>query len=344
MEEKKLPQEKTAEKKTADKSGKSSPVTVWDFLCLLAFALFGVLARVPLINEKSVGTVLDELTHFACFRRLFEVLFVLFGLAVLADINRLAVRCIHPRSSRARTLLELFASAANYLYIILGLILVLMALEVNVVGIATTVGILGIVVGFGAESLIADIFTGLCMIFENQFNVGDIIEIGGFRGEVIRIGVRTTALRDRGGNIKIMNNSNIKDVLNCSNRSSVGICEIQIRYDADLPAVEAVISETIDALKRRQNAEYDRAAREAEEKKKTGHTAEKPNLPPRFEEISYIGVNDLAASGVILRVIARASEKDIYSCNRMLRRELLMAFQKNNIEIPFPQVVVHRDA
>lgn len=326
----------------ADKPGKQSPVTAWDFLCLLAFILFGVLARVPLIGEKSVGTVLDELTHFACFRRLFEVLFVLFGLAVLADITRLTVRYIHPRSTRARTLLELFVSAANYLYIILGLILVLMALEVNVVGIATTVGILGIVVGFGAESLIADIITGLCMIFENQFNVGDIIEVGGFRGEVIRIGVRTTVLRDRGGNIKIMNNSNIKDVLNCSNRSSVGVCEVQIGYDADLLAVEAVIEETIAALQKKQDAAYAAAKQAAEEKRKADSKTGDPDLPPRFEKISYIGVNDLAASGVVLRVIAQASEKDIYSCNRLLRRELLLAFQKQGIEIPFPQMVVHR--
>ena len=222
---------------------------------------------------------------------------------------------------------------ANYIYIILGLILVLVALEVNVVGIATTVGILGIVVGFGAESLIADVFTGLCMILENQFNVGDIIEVGGFRGEVIRIGVRTTSLKDRGGNIKIMNNANIKDVLNCSSNSSVGVCDIPVRYDADLPRVEAVIEKTAAALVVRQNAIYDAAV--AEGKKND-------DLPPYFEKITYSGVNELAASGVMLRVVVKASEKDIYTCGRLLKRAMLVAFRENGIEIPFPQLVIHR--
>ena len=106
--------------------------------------------------------------------------------------------------------------------------------------------------------------------------------------------------------------------------------------------MEAVIEETIAALQKKQDAAYAAAKQAAEEKRKADSKTGDPDLPPRFEKISYIGVNDLAASGVVLRVIAQASEKDIYSCNRLLRRELLLAFQKQGIEIPFPQMVVHR--
>ncbi len=302
-------------------------ISVADIVCILLFILFGVLSRLPIIKGQPLGAFLDGVTHFGFFGKAFEVLFIIFGMISLAELTRFAVTNIHPTSKRFNTLLELCYSAANYIYVILGAILVLIALGVNVVGIATTVGILGIVVGFGAESLIADIFTGICMVFENQFNVGDIIEVGGFRGEVIQIGIRTTALKDRGGNIKIVNNSGVKDVLNCSNKSSVAVCDISISYSADLVAVEKVIEYTIAKMLREQEAQLE--------------AGETPS--PYFEEITYCGVNDLAESCVVIRVIAKATEQDIYTCNRILKREMLLAFQHYGVEIPFPQIVVHNE-
>ncbi len=302
--------------KKAPKESTDSSIDREDILCFILCILFGILAKTPLIGGLSVGGWLDEWSGFGIFARSLNVLFIIFGMITLAELTRFIVKRIHPVSNRKKTLLELLFSAANYIYIILGLILVLLALGVHVAGIATTVGLLGIIVGFGAESLIADVFTGVCMIFENQFNVGDIIEVNGFRGEVIQIGVRTSSIRDRGGNIKIMNNSNIKDVLNCSNKDSAAVCDIAVSYSTDIAAAERIIAQVIESMK----AVPDNA----------------------FTDITYAGVNELAASGVVLRVVAIASELNVYSCKRQLNRALLLAFRENGIEIPFPQIVVHK--
>lgn len=83
-------------------------------------------------------------------------------------------------------------------------------LGVNITTIIASIGILALIVGFSAESLIADIVTGTFMLLENQYNVGDIVEVNGFRGVVTSIGIRTTCITDSGDNVKIINNSEMK--------------------------------------------------------------------------------------------------------------------------------------
>ena len=112
-------------------------------------------------------------------------------------------------------------------------------LGVDLSTIVTAVGILALVVGFGAESLIADVVTGTFMLFENQYNVGDIVEVNGFRGTVQEIGIRTTSIMDAGGNVKIINNSDMKNILNRSDNASLAVSNIDVPYETDLEALEA---------------------------------------------------------------------------------------------------------
>ena len=286
-------------------------------ICLVIAAVFYFLTNIKIIDGASIATFLSDLVGLPLIGQLIEAAFIMFLMISLAGITKFIVSKIKPKSNRASTLLEVIYSAANYVYIIVGIIMVLVAFDVDVVAIATTVGILGIVVGFGAESLIADVFTGICLIFENQFNVGDIIEVSGFRGEVVQIGIRTTSVRDFGGNIKIMNNSDIRDVLNCSSKSSVAVCDIGVSYDTDIEKAEAVLAQTFAQVK----AKY----------------------PEIFFDIRYSGVNELADSAVILRVVADTTESNIHAGRRILNRALLLAFKENDIEIPFPQMVVHKN-
>lgn len=90
---------------------------------------------------------------------------------------------------------------------------VLTAFGADVRTVVAGIGVLALIIGFGAESLIADMITGMFAIMDNQYNVGDIIEVNGFRGTVSDIGIRTTSLTDAGGNVLIINNSNMKNIL-----------------------------------------------------------------------------------------------------------------------------------
>lgn len=284
------------------------------------FLVLYVLAEFKLIGgTQSITNMLDNLLPIdkSPITVLGRVSYIILGAIAFSNIVRTIIEKMKPKNNRSNTILQLFHNAVSYISVFVGLILALVALNIDVVGIATTVGILGIIVGFGAESLIADIFTGVCMIFENQFNVGDIIEVNGFRGTVTQIGIRTTSIKDAGDNIKIFNNSEVKNVLNCSSDSSVAVCDFPVSYNANLEEVEKVLKECLEEIMELHQ--------------------------DVFEKIEYKGVDRLAESAINLRVIGITKESDIFTARRILNREVYLAFTKNNIEIPFQQIVLHNE-
>ncbi|MEG1862827.1 MAG: mechanosensitive ion channel [Oscillospiraceae bacterium] len=132
---------------------------------------------------------------------LFSVCYVLnLIVAFVADKIKL-------KNPHSETLKGLACNCIKYAIVIAAIIFGLSIMGVNMVAVITSLGVIGLVIGFGTQSLIEDVITGLFIIFEGQFQVGDIVTIDGFRGTVSGIGIRTTSLMDAGGNIKTINNS-----------------------------------------------------------------------------------------------------------------------------------------
>ena len=221
-----------------------------------------------------------------------------------------------PKSHRIRSVLSIISSLLKYVAGIVILCWGLAMIGVNVSTIVASVGIVALIVGFSAESLISDVVTGAFMLFENQYNVGDIVEVDGFRGTVTNIGIRTTSISDAGDNVKIINNSAMRNILNRSDKPSRSVCDIGIPYGTDIEKLEEQIPGLMQSI-------YE----------KRSDTMKKPP--------EYLGIQALADSAVILRFVVEVSEKDIYSCARIMNRELLLGFRKLGIECPFPQVDVH---
>ncbi|MDO4269706.1 MAG: mechanosensitive ion channel family protein [Eubacteriales bacterium] len=221
------------------------------------------------------------------------------------------------KSRHAETLKGLACNCVKYAVVILGLIFGLSILGVNMVAVIASLGILGLVVGFGAQTLIEDVITGLFIIFEGQFHVGDIITIDGFRGTVVSIGIRTTRLMDVGGNIKIINNSDIRTLTNLSEVESYAVTTVGISYGASIPDAEAAVRALLDKL---------------------------PSMYPDVFKAKpeYSGVESLSASSVDLRIVAKVEESQLYRARRLLNRELKLCLDEAGVEIPFPQVVVHQ--
>ncbi|MBE5817248.1 MAG: mechanosensitive ion channel family protein [Clostridiales bacterium] len=221
------------------------------------------------------------------------------------------------RSNRSKSVAELFISIAKCVGAIVGIVWALSAVGVNLTGIFASLGILSLIVGFGAQSLIEDAITGIFIIFEGQYQVGDIIVLDGFRGTVENIGIRTTTIKDTGGNLKVINNSDIRNLQNRSRNASLVVSEIGMRYEDRIEDVEKVLIPALQDIYERNKDIY--------------------LAPPR-----YVGVEALADSAVVLRVVADVTEENIFVGRRTLNRELKILFDNNNIEVPFPQVVVHR--
>lgn len=240
--------------------------------------------------------------------------YVIFFLA-LSYVLRLFLRQAVRRVTRAKALVDLICSFIKYLAVIALIFAILSVWGVNTTALLAGVGILSLVVGLGAQPLIEDIIAGLFIVFEHVFEVGDIIVVDGFRGTVKEIGIRTTQIEDAGGDIKVVNNSDIRTLVNMTSQLSLAISEVDIEYGESLERVELVIKDNLGKM------------REA--------------VPDIVDGPFYMGVSKLGASGVTLRFTAKCPETQKFQVERDMNRQLKLLFDRNDINIPFTQVVIH---
>ena len=248
---------------------------------------------------------------------IFQVIAIILLLFLIVNLVRLILDHVKPKTGKGNSIATMIDSFIGYAGVLVGIVWCLSAIGVNLSTIFASIGIVALIIGFAAESLIADIITGIFLVFEDEFNVGDVVEINGFRGTITSIGIRVTTVKDVGGNLKIINNSDIRDVLNRSKSASRAVCDMPISYAADLEKAEKVLGELLEAVQKKYPETF-------------------PKTP------NYIGVQALDSSSVNLRVVAEVDEKNVFSAPRILNRELKIGFDKAGIEIPFQQVVVHQ--
>lgn len=246
---------------------------------------------------------------------LLETAVIIFFVWALNEIVKIVIDLLIRRFSKKSTVWIIVRSIFKYGSVIVGVFLVLSAWGVQTPTLLAGAGILGLALSFGAQSLIEDVIAGLFIIFEKQFQVGDIIQAHSFRGKVTEIGVRTTTLVDVNGDVLIINNSDLRQTINTSANLSPAICDISIAYDEDLERVEKVILNNIEELKSK--------------------------IPDIVEGPFYRGVQSLSDSSVVIRMYARTDELKKYQVTRDLNKEMKLLFDRNGIQIPFNQIVVH---
>lgn len=250
------------------------------------------------------------------FEKVLEIIIAVAFVMVLGNVVLMLLGIYRKKTGRVGTLATLISSIVKYAMILLIFCWVLSIIGVDVSTIFASIGVIALIIGFGAESLVADLVTGIFILFENEYNVGDIIEVDGFRGTVKEIGIRTLSLEDTGGNIKIINNSDLKNIINRSNYGSKAICDVGISYETDLEELDKVMPGILENIRKRHEDVFK-------------------------SEIICLGVENLGDSSVVLRFCVEVNEKDVFSGRRLLNKELKIAFDKNNITIPFPQLDVH---
>lgn len=219
-------------------------------------------------------------------------------------------KVMQKKRGRMATFASLISSVEKYAVILLGSCWVLYIIGVNVSTIFAGIGIVALIIGFGAESLVADLVTGIFILFENEYNMGDIIEADGFRGTVKEIGIRTVSIEDVGGNIKIINNSHLKNVINRSNQISVVVCEMKVAYKTNLKKLDKVLAESLPVIKERYTDVF-------------------------TSEIQFTGIEKVEDNGITLRFVAEVEEEDFFNGRRILNRELKELFDKEKMSVPY---------
>ncbi len=287
------------------------------FCLLLIYIMVSVFGIKTSFNDKSIIRYIfsgswDRSPNIfalsACALVLTSVILIVIGF-------RIPVRIITSfLGTRGETVGRLLLSIVKYGCTIAGIFYCLHLLGVDSGSLLASAGILSLVIGLGAQSLIKDILAGIFIVFEGEFRVGDIVTISDFRGTVMDIGLRTTKIMGPTGNIKIYNNSEISGVLNMTKEASLATCTISIEYGQDIDYVEAVLIRDLPRLQEKN--------------------------PLILDGPTYAGVSNLGSSGVDLLIYCKCYETDIKGVVRYLNKEVLQIFYRNGINVPFPNVTV----
>ena len=282
----------------------------------------------PLLNEgaknaataelqKTFGMLAGGTTGAFSPARLMTALSVVILMWMLTSVSCAVLEKVSKGKKRSETVASLTISVIKVVGSIATIVWVLSVMGVDIGTIFASLGIMSLIIGFGVQSLIEDCVTGLFIIFEGLYNIGDIIVLDTFRGTVEKITLRTTTLKDTGGNLQVINNSDIRNVQNRSAVESLAVCDIGITYEADIREVEAIVLPEMERL-----------------------YAE--NQDVFLEAPKYAGVQTLDASSVVLRFTVKTLEANYFPATRRLNREMKCLFDDKGIEIPFNQIVVHQ--
>ncbi|MEU4252144.1 mechanosensitive ion channel family protein [Amycolatopsis sp. NPDC026612] len=218
---------------------------------------------------------------------------------------------IERRRQRAQTIGSVLKSMATFLIYGLAFILVLGELGINLGPIIASAGIIGVAIGFGAQNLVKDFLSGIFMMVEDQYGVGDVVDVGEASGTVESVGLRITTLRDVKGTVWYVRNGEVLRVGNSSQGFAVAVVDVPLGYTTDVERATAVLSDAAAAA--------------------TEGDALKDNILEPFE---VLGVESVTAEGIQLRLTVKVRPGKQWAVQRALRAQLLAALEEAGFDPP----------
>lgn len=206
---------------------------------------------------------------------------------------------------REATLSKLLDNIVTYVVYFLAVMMILEFCHIPVKGLIAGAGVLGLAVGFGAQSLVKDIISGFFIIFEDQFSVGDYIKINTFEGEVLEIGLRTTKMKSKTGELHVIPNGSIVQVTNYSILNSVSIVDITLPNDDKVDFAEKLIVQQLNGL----DTKYEMIVKTPELK----------------------GIETISPEGVVLRIVTETKPTKENEVSRIIRKELKIVLDEHEI-------------
>ncbi len=222
---------------------------------------------------------------------------------------------------RAETLGRVCRYLAAVVISLVAGMLVLSELGISVAPILGAAGVAGLAVGFGAQSLVKDYFTGLFLLLEDQIRQGDVVNLGNHAGLVEEVTLRYVRLRDYDGNVHFVPNGSIASVINMGRGHSQAVVDVGVGYGVDLDQAMDVMHSV--AAELRADADF---------------------VPRILQDLEMAGVERWADSSVVIRARFKVAPLQQWTVRREYLRRLKRAFDLAGIEIPFPQVMLHQRA
>lgn len=238
---------------------------------------------------------------------------------IMASHKRLAARAEGPEErKRIETLERVFRYIASVVVTVVAFMLVLSQLGISIAHILATAGVAGLTIGFGAQSLVKDYFTGFVMLIENQIRVGDVVEVAGKVGAVEELTLRYVRLRDYEGAVHYVPNGAILTVTNRSRLFAFAVMDIGVAYKEDIERVSQVMKETATAFR------------------------SEPDWADKIlDDLEIAGVDQWADSAVVIKCRLKTMAQEQWAVRRAFLGRLKNAFDRAGIEIPYPHRTVY---
>lgn len=216
------------------------------------------------------------------------------------------------RAQRARTIGSVFKSITSVIVFGIAFMMILAELGVNLAPVLASAGILGVAVGFGAQNLVKDFLAGVFMMLEDQYGVGDVVDVGEATGTVEAVGLRITTMRDVNGTVWYVRNGEILRVGNSSQGFAVAVVDVPIGYGADVEQATDVIGTAVVAAT------------------EGAPVADDVLAPPEVLGVERVSANE----GIILRVTVKVRPGRQWAVQRTLRARIMAAFEDAGIQGP----------
>jgi small conductance mechanosensitive channel len=280
------------------------PLTI---LCIILVA-----AVVNRLGRRAVRQALRSLQTGAVQERLGAVRRA--APASLLETGQMSLRA----EQRLEALTSVMRSVVSFAILLVAVLMILGELGVELGPLIAGAGIIGVALGFGSQSLVRDFLSGLFILVEDQFGVGDIVNLDGTTSGVVEaVSLRTTRLRAVDGTVWHVPNGEIRRVGNMSQHWSRALLDIEVAYATDLARAQEVIRDIARAVWR-EDADV-------------------------LEEPEVWGVEELGPNGIVIRLVVKTTPSEQWRVSRALRERLKDAFDAEGIEIPFPQQTIwHR--
>lgn len=232
----------------------------------------------------------------------------------IGDPDRIGIE----RAKRTETLARLVETTLRVVILLSALLMVLKQVGIEIGPLLAGAGIVGLAVGFGAQSLVKDVIGGFFILLENHMNVGDIVEISGSAGVVESINLRVTVLRDLEGRVHVVPNGEIGVVTNMTKEYSQALVEIGVAYKEDVDDVIGVLQEVAETLRR---------------------DSDFANLI--LDPLEVLGLDSFGDSSVNIKVRIKTIPGKQWTIAREFRKRVKKTFDEKGIEIPFPHVTLY---
>lgn len=215
------------------------------------------------------------------------------------------------------TIMKLVNNVLKYIIIVVAVLMILGQFGFDTKGLIASLGVAGAVAGLALKDMVKDFIVGISIITDNQYEVGDYVTIGTFTGEVIEVGMQTTKIKGFTGDVKIISNGSITEVINHSKNPNTVLIDIPVSYNSDLEKVETVLNEVCEDINKR--------------------------VIYLTSDLVVLGLQSFENSSIIYRLSADVEPMKGYEFKRDVLKTVKNHFDNNNIEIPYNQLVVHSE-